>query len=139
MMIAVLDNNILIDALEIREPFAEAAQQILRESAQGKYICCFTSNSATDIYYVLNKRKGKEYAKAAITKLLNLLPVVSVTGQDCQQALDLPIDDFEDALLVVCAAKAQADCIITGDKDFLKAGSPVKVILPVDFLSEQSE
>jgi len=135
-MMIILDNNILIDALASRKPFDTDAQKILRAAAQGKCSCCFTVNSATDIYYVLRKTKGVAKAKEAIARLLRLLPVVPVSGNDCMEALNLPIDDFEDALLAVCAAKAEADFIVTRDEDFLKAESPVKAISPSEFLSK---
>ncbi len=135
-MMALLDNNVLIDALASRKPFDADAQNILRASAQGKCTCCFTANSATDIYYVLNRTKGAGVARESISRLLQLLPAVSVAGSDCKQALDLPIDDFEDALLAVCAAKVQADCIVTRDETFLKADSPVRLVSPADFLLE---
>ncbi len=48
------------------------------------------------------------------------------------------IDDFEDALVTVCAAKAQADCIVTRDEVFLKAESHVKTVSPAELLSKLS-
>ncbi len=46
---------------------------------------------------------------AAMQEIRNLLlsfSVTSVTGEDCRQAIDFPMEDFEDALVVVCAEKA---------------------------------
>jgi len=42
------------------------------------------------------------------------------TQGECAVALSLPITDFEDALVAVCAGKGKADYIITNDKDFLE-------------------
>ena len=135
-MTAMLDNNVLIDALAARKPFEEDAQNILRASVQGKCTCCFSVNSATDIYHVLRKTKGPETAAESVSRLLKLLPAVSVSGNDCIQALGLPIDDFEDALLVVCATKVGADYIVSRDKELLTADSSIQVISPSEFLSK---
>jgi len=43
------------------------------------------------------------------------------------------MDDFEDALLVICAMNIGADYIVSRDAILLKT-APTKVILPVDFL-----
>ncbi|MCL1910868.1 MAG: hypothetical protein FWG13_01525 [Leptospirales bacterium] len=55
---------------------------------------------------------------------------------DCHKALDFPLDDYEDALLVVCGNRIGVDYIITRDEEFLdKAKPPVSVISPVDFVN----
>ena len=46
----------------------------------------------------------------------------------------MPIDDFEDALVVVCAESANLDYIITNDKTFLDLDLTVPSIDPADFL-----
>ena len=56
-------------------------------------------------------------------------------GTDCHKALDFPLDDYEDALLIVCGDKTAIDYIITRDKDFLQKAKPsIPVISPADFL-----
>jgi predicted nucleic acid-binding protein len=74
-------------------------------------------------------------AKAVLEFLLECYEVLPVTHADCKAALSLPIEDFEDALVVVCADRAKADCIVTRDKEFLQVVSPVKLVSPVDFIS----
>ena len=67
--------------------------------------------------------------------LLSHYTVVSVTHEDCINALKLSaIDDFEDALVAVCAKKADADYIVTRDDKFLRAVLPVKRIKPKDLV-----
>ncbi len=45
--------------------------------------------------------------------------------------LALPMKDFEDALIAVCAKREGSDCIVSRDKDFLaSSASPVSVITP---------
>jgi len=63
--------------------------------------------------------------------------IVSVDGQDCQQALDLPISDFEDAIVVVCAEKASLDYIVTNDKALLRENKyGVAPVCPAELLAK---
>ena len=67
--------------------------------------------------------------------LFAIFSIVDVLGTDCHKALDFPLDDYEDALLVVCSDKTAIDYIITRDKEFLqKAKLSITVISPADFL-----
>jgi predicted nucleic acid-binding protein len=60
---------------------------------------------------------------------------VGVDKQDCQRAIDLPMGDFEDALVLVCAEKAALNYIVTNDKGFLREMNiSVPTISPGDFL-----
>jgi predicted nucleic acid-binding protein len=133
---AIIDNNVIIDALKPNPDFEADARGILKLAADRKINGFVSVNSLTDIFYVLRKRHGIDKAKAMIKRLLLFLDVISVCGEDCETAVDYPMNDFEDALILVCAEKINADCIITRDDAFLKASSPVSVISPVDFLRD---
>ena len=123
----VIDNNIALDALLGRQPFNKAAEELLTACAD-KHKGCLSVNSLTDIFYVLRKSIDVSSAKAAVKKLMDLLEVLSVNDEDCLNALSLPIDDFEDALIAICGKNARADCIVTRDEKFLKIKSPIPVM-----------
>ena len=129
-MTVVLDTNIIMDALQERQPFDVEAKEILKCSQNGELTCLFTANAATDIFYLYSKARGLRSANIALNFLLMQYSVVSVTHEDCSNALSLTVDDFKDALVAVCAQKANADYIITRDDKFLKSVSPVKLITP---------
>ncbi|MCL2499667.1 MAG: PIN domain-containing protein [Defluviitaleaceae bacterium] len=129
----VIDNNILLDALLNRTPFHEPAQQILLACAE-THEGCITANSLTDIYYMLNKMTNASNAKASVKKLMGLFTVLPVSGEECANALLYPMDDFEDALIVECAKKAKADCIVTRDHMFKQAVSSVQIVSTEELL-----
>ena len=137
-MIVLLDTNIIMDALQERSPFDISAKEILMRGQNGEFTCLFTANAAADIFYLYSKARDMKSANAALKFLLKTYGVVSVTHEDCTTALALPIEDFEDALVAVCAKKASADYIITRDEKFLTEDSPVKVVLPSEFLSNDA-
>lgn len=133
-MNVLIDTNVVLDAMISRSPFCEAAQKLFIMAAEEKINAYITASSVTDIYYLLNKHlRDKHRCREAILKILTLFSVIDVTGSDCKRALDLPIADYEDALLATCAKRGKMQYIITRNiNDF--DGSPVPAILPDEFL-----
>ena len=134
-MTILLDTNIIMDALQERSPFDIYAKEILLRGQRNEIACLLTANAATDIFYLYSKVRDVESARAALKFLLNTYSIVSVTHEDCITAMSLPMEDFEDALVVACAKKANADYIVTRDDKFLLADSMVKIITPDEFVS----
>ena len=56
----LLDTNVVLDVALEREPFCEAAAKILDASDFRRFHLFITASSATDLYYVLRKEKGRE-------------------------------------------------------------------------------
>jgi predicted nucleic acid-binding protein len=138
-MTILLDTNVIMDALQERQPFDAAAKEILRCLQSGKFSRKFTANAATDIFFLYTKARDLQSARAALTFLLAHYEVVSATQEDCIKAMSVGIDDFEDALVVVFAEKANADYIVTRDEKLLESDSPVPLISPGKFLERLSE
>jgi predicted nucleic acid-binding protein len=126
----LVDTNIILDALMAREPWAESAQSVLLAVAEDKSEGFITASTVTDIYYLLHKKIGdKERAKQILLGLFLSITVLDVSGADCEKAFELPMYDYEDALLAHCAKRHKIDYIVTRNpKHFV--GSPVKSILP---------
>ena len=133
-MTILLDTNIIMDALQERSPFDAAAKEILLYGQSGKVGCVFTANAMSDIFYLYSKVRSRKEAKVALGFLLNTYSVVSVTQEDCSKALTLPNDDFEDALVEVCAKSVGADYIVSRDSEFKDVATEVKVITPDELL-----
>lgn len=129
-MKVMLDNNIVIDALRPNPEFESDAKQIFYMIWQDKIALYLCANSLTDIFYILQKVQGAEKAKSSIANLMAAINIVPLTGDDCVKALALPMNDFEDAVIAVCAEKVGADCIVSRDKEFINAGTAVEVITP---------
>ncbi len=135
-MKAVIDNNVIIDALKPNPQFEAAAQQILR-LASVKTIDGFVSaNSLTDIFYVLRKEHGADKAKIMVQKLLLILDIIGIDPIDCIDALSLTMKDFEDAMVAVCAEKIKADLIVTRDEKFIKEKTSVKTVTPEQLIEK---
>jgi len=124
-----------MDALQERSPFDAASKQILLYGQNGGITCYLTPNAITDIFYLYSKARNISAANAALTFLLKTYKIISITHEDCISALSLPTADFEDALVVISALNANADFIITRDKNFLAADTPINTISPNEFVT----
>ena len=134
-MNALIDTNVILDDILNRMPNADTARKISRLATDGHVNGYLTANCLTDIYYIVSKNLNISTAKKIIKNLLMTFTVVSVDGQDCLKAIDFPMQDFEDALVVVCAEKAALNHIVTNDASFLGAVNlSVAAITPADFL-----
>ena len=130
---ALIDTNVVLDKLAVRQPFHTEANAIFDLIADGELAGFITASSITDIYFLLGKAIGFNSSLKAIENLLDVFEVISVTKFDCQNAVKSNIKDFEDALVAVCAEKEKIEYIITRDVEFLKID---KSILPSDFLKK---
>ena len=135
-MRVVIDNNVIVDALKPNPQFADDSQEILRLASARTIEGFVSANSLTDIFYVLRKEHGADKTKIMLEKLLLILDIIGIEPDDCITALKKPMNDFEDALVDVCAQKNNADFIVSRDEKFIKTETAVEVIMPVDLLEK---
>ncbi len=137
---ALLDTNIVLDAIAAREPFRENAEAIFRLIKDKTINAFITANSVTDIYYVARKKRGEAETREALRILLNTFSLVDVRGHECREALEYPLEDYEDALLCVCGLKAGVDCVITRDEGMLQAKKgALQILSPETFLKRRQQ
>lgn len=131
----VFDTNVILDAIGNREGYQQA-QALIMAVASEKAEGIVTANSIMDIYYIYSKIVGDKEARVAIWNILALFDIASVDGEDCASALNLPMGDFEDAILAVCASKENADFIVSRDEGLIASdGCPVTVRTPEQLFS----
>jgi len=131
----MIDTNVILDDLLNREPQRENAGKIMELVTSQLIFGYVTANTLTDIYYIIEKHRGASLAREAIKKILRTLQIIAVDGDDCQKAIDSLMVDFEDALVVMCADKAELNYIVTNDRGFLAdPGLLVPAISPDEFL-----
>lgn len=133
MMKVIFNTNILLDTI-LNRPSREDALRLMLAVSDEKIQGLISANSITDLYYLARKGIGDSAAREAIFDLLSMFDVAPVNGDVCSMALNEPMNDYEDAVLAVCAARAGADYIATGDREFLKSESPVQVKTPAALL-----
>lgn len=134
-MKALIDTNVIVDALTSGEPWKESAEKIFLMAANRVMDAYITASSATDIYFLVRKYlHSAEQAKQVMGKLYSLMGILAVTGDECIDALASAVSDYEDAVIERAAVKTGIDYIVTGNmKDY--QGGMVKAILPDDFIA----
>ena len=135
-MKVMIDTNIVIDVYQNRAGFAENSGKILKLSESRKISGFITVGTVTNIYFILGRHiKDRVQLKSLVQKLLTSVTLIDVLAKDVTDAFDLPMEDFEDALLARCAKRIKAEYIVTRNlADF--ADSPVCAIEPDDFLDK---
>ena len=126
-MRALIDTCVIIDALQNREPFARSAQTKFLMAANHQYVGCITAKASTDVYYLMHRHTHDDKAsRAVLQKLFTLFDVLDTAGMDCRRAIPSPVSDFEDAVMIETAARAEVDCIVTRNThDYAKSSVPV--------------
>lgn len=136
-MVALVDTNVVLDMLAKREPWYQSASDLLFLCAAGKCQLALSANTVTDIYYLIHKHIYHDHAKCrdVIAQLLEFFSVIDVGFADCSLALASAVKDYEDAVLVEAARRAQVDCIITRDFDDFAAAA-LRVFTPAQYLQQ---
>lgn len=134
MIRALLDTNVILDALLDRDPWAAEARAIFEAHGLDRVAAYVTASSLTDIFYVSRKLVSRERAWKVIQVCVDQLAILPVSSAELRAALVGPGTDLEDNLQIACAVAHGLDAIVTRDpKGFV--GSPVAVLSPADLLS----
>jgi predicted nucleic acid-binding protein len=129
----LIDINILLDVLQMREPFYEASARLLALAEIGRIRGFIAAHSVTTLFYLIQKDKSSAHARASLTNLLQFLEIAPVDQTTIEQALNLDYRDFEDAVQMVSALQCKVEYLLTRNvTDYQPALLPV--IQPVDFL-----
>jgi predicted nucleic acid-binding protein len=128
------DTDLLIDALANREPFATDALLLLNLAAEEKLTLYTSSNSITNIHYVLRKVVGEKQTRVLIDDLCDLIEIIPVTKGMLQRAAKSAFADFEDAVQSLAAESVSSiEIIVTRNvKDY--KNSRLKIFTPAQFL-----
>ena len=126
-MRVLIDTCVIIDALQSRVPFAEAAQKIFIYSANQQFDGYVTAKSVTDIYYLTHRLTHSDAdTRKILGKLFTLFHVLDTASLDCRKAISSEISDYEAAIMVETAIRSGMGCIVTRNvKDYAKSSVPV--------------
>lgn len=130
----LLDLNVFLDVILDRPPDADVAAALWAAIERGHGGGMVPAHGVTTIFYLLEKARGKAFAREGVERLIRVFTVAPVNDDVVRRALAFAWSDFEDA---VCAAAAEAsgcDALVTRDPDgYPKA--PLPVIDPAAALS----
>ena len=126
----------ILDALQKREPFWEAAAKIFLAAANEKYQGIITAKALTDIYYLTHRyTHDQKKTRDILLRLLELFFVEDTLAEDCKKAFFSETSDYEDAVMIETAKRIKADVIVTRNlRDYKETAIPV--MEPERFLRE---
>ena len=142
-MRALLDTNVIVDVLQRREPWFSDGKKIFYAIANKQIIGCITAKEAADIHYFSRKQfTGQKNvdakARQVMAKLYALFELIDTLAIDCQNAIAIENNDYEDAIMIESATRVGLDCIITRNPDHFKTAA-ISVYSPAEFVAGLSE
>lgn len=118
-MRVLVDTNVFLDVIMMREPFNEAAKAFFLKARENKdqiYVC---GTTLRDLAYQ-GHRLYHSYEKTnslLIDIYSRITKIVGVSTDDCIEALYMD-GDYEDNLIALTAETEMCDAIISRDKKF---------------------
>ncbi len=129
----VLDLNVLLDVIQNRPPHYLDSADVLSRVRTGEIDAILPSHGVTTLWYILAKSANPATANQTVEWMLSHFEIGGADKATFQNARQLPVNDFEDAVVASVARSANCDYIVTLNvSDF--AGSPVPAVTPADFL-----
>jgi len=125
----LFDTNVVLDVLLDRQPYAEASSAAWAAVETGLAEGLVAAHAVTTLHYLVRKEMGAVKAKRIISAVLKVFGVAAVDGAVVQEALELPLSDFEDAVTAAAARSAGCMYVVTRDPKGFR-GSPVRSLTP---------
>ena len=138
MMHVLIDTDITLDFLLLREPFAQEAREIFKACAQGRLTGAIAAITPVNVFYLARKVIGTSNARALVGDLLALVAVCPLDGAMLSVAQKLPLTDFEDAVQIASAQASSLDAIVTRNgSDY--TGAPILILTPSELLARLNQ
>jgi predicted nucleic acid-binding protein len=132
-MKVTVDLNVPLDVVQNRQPHYHASEEVLHRARLGEFAAVLPGHALTTLHYIIEKYAGTDAANHAVDGFLADFVVHPVDKANFQRARQLPLKDFEDAVVAAVAEATASDFIVTRNvRDFM--GSSVPAITPVEFL-----
>jgi len=132
MMRVLLDTDVILDFLLERNPFFEAASELIELNANDAFEAYISGITPINVFYIGRKIVGAAKIRQGITDLFTLVRISDVTRESL---LGLPFVDYEDAAQHAVAMNSKLDAIVTRDlSDYKNATLPV--FSPLRFLEK---
>ena len=129
----LIDTDVLIDVALDRQPFSDAASELLDRLQTGPKRAFVAWHTVSNFYYLVAPSEGGSDARTFIAELIQFVAVADCDTNAVAHAVRLEMDDFEDAMQVAAARACGARFVVTRNvRDFKR--SPIPAITPVEAL-----
>ena len=108
-MVILIDTNVALDFLTIRQPYYDNARNIIRLCASGQAEGYIAFHSLPNIFYILRKSHPETVRREMLKKLCLVLSVTGASHEKVCEAIESSeFADFEDCLQDKCAQEISA-------------------------------
>lgn len=121
-MRVLFDTNVVLDVLLDRKPFRDIAAQLVARVERKELVGFLGATTLTTIYYIVAKASGREAARSAVLDLIGFFQVAAVDRGVLSAAIESPIKDFEDAVLIEAGTMEAVDAVVTRDPEGFQDG-----------------
>ena len=130
----LVDSNVILDVLQMRDAFLSDSYRVLSLCTEDKVEGYAAAHTITNLHYILRKDFKPVERRETVLGVFNVLDIVEINSEMLKTALEnFEFKDFEDCLQDECAAKIEADYIVTRNvKDF--ENSKIPAVTPEDFM-----
>ncbi len=130
----LIDCDVLLDVGLGREPFCNISGELPDYLESNPGIGFIAWHSVSNFFYIAAKAKSRQEAKAFISDLCQFMQIPPTSNRDISVAINLPMNDFEDAMQCSAALSCGASLIVNRNiEDYQNA--PVRVVTPEQVLS----
>ncbi len=119
-----------------RKEFLPASGDVWVANEQGKCEGFISAITPINVYYIARRfKKDNKTARQLVSAVLDEFQVCTVSLEELRTAITSNVEDYEDAVQVINAVKAQVDVIVTRDvNDF--TNSSIRALTPAEFVQE---
>lgn len=132
-MRVLFDTNVVLDVLQDRALFAEAASALFDEVNAGTLTGLLGATTITTLFYLVEKSEGRIIALQSVRRLMQRFDIAPVSQSVLEDALELGFPDFEDGVLHEAGRNARAEAVVTRDTEGFQ-GSHLTVYTPDELL-----
>jgi predicted nucleic acid-binding protein len=134
MMRALLDTDVVLDALLRRAPFVVDSYGLWQACTAGRLEGWISAITPINVFYIARKQVGADRARQHVADLLTAFQVLPIDAAALRTAHALPMDDFEDAVQAASAAAAGLDALVTRNtRDY--SAAPLPILTPAEALA----
>ncbi len=133
-MKVLLDTNVVLDFLLVRQPWYPEAVQVWDAHQDGRVTAYVAAFSLPTVFYIVRRQADLQRAHDSLKICLETLEILPLQRSTLESARTFPGNDFEDNLQMACATEAMLDAIVTRDPSgFVNATVPI--LTPAAFLA----
>lgn len=130
-----LDANVLIDVVQNRTDFVEAASKVLQLGLDGSCELCASDITFTTVSYYAKKNRTNEQLYEVMQSLRDFIDVVPSGKVAIDWALHHKSKDFEDSVQYYSALRSGSEYIVSRNvRDY--PYNDIPVVTPTEFLKE---